>query len=295
MDASPVRPIDHAVLPVLDLATARNRLAKLGFTVAPEGYHPFGTANCCVYFTDGTFLEPLAIADREAANAAALAGNVFTARDASYRQSTGNEGFSALAMGTGNAAADHEIFVENGLSAGSILEFSRPFVDAAGVEDTASFRLAFAADKSATEALFFTSQRVNVPKVDRSALQGHANGVSRIARVLLSADAPSAYASVLSTVVGGGRPTDIDQGIELRASNAFVTVLTPARLHSEFGLKGRAKPSLNLVGLVFEIARAPACEGVLQAAHVPYERRGNRLIVQSAPGQGALFAFEEEQ
>src|SRR5262249_4177009 len=120
-------------------------------------------------------------------------------------------------------------------------------------------------------------------------------GVSRIARVLLSADEPSACASVLATVVGGGRRTDIDAGIELRASNAFVTALTPARLHDEFGLEGRAGPSPNLAGLVFQTARGQACEGVLRAAQVPYERRGKRLIVQPAPGQGALFAFEEEQ
>jgi glyoxalase-like protein len=290
MDAPSPRPIDHAVLPVRDLATARNRLTKLGFTVAPEGHHPFGTANCCVYFEDGTFLEPLAVAD-----AAALAGNAFAARDAGYRQSAGNEGFSALAMGTGNAAADHAIFVENGFSAGQVLEFSRPFVGASGIEDTASFRLAFAADQRATDSLFFTCQRINVPKVDRGALQVHANCTSRIASVLLSADQPSAYASVLATVVGGAPPTDIDAGIELRASDALVTVLTPARLHDEFGLNGRAGRSLSLVGLIFETASAPACQGVLRAAQVPHERRGNRLIVQPAPGQGALFAFEEHQ
>ena len=44
MYAPPARPIDHAVPPVLDLATARNRVTKLGFTVAPEGYHPIGIA-----------------------------------------------------------------------------------------------------------------------------------------------------------------------------------------------------------------------------------------------------------
>jgi hypothetical protein len=44
MSAPPAPPIDHAVLPVLDLSTARNGLTKLGFTVAREGYRPFGTA-----------------------------------------------------------------------------------------------------------------------------------------------------------------------------------------------------------------------------------------------------------
>ena len=60
------------------LGVARTRLTALGFTVAPNGVHPFGTANCCVYLSDGTFLEPLAIDDAVQANATARAGNVFT-------------------------------------------------------------------------------------------------------------------------------------------------------------------------------------------------------------------------
>ena len=57
------KPLDHVVLPVADLGVARARLTALGFTVAPDGLHPFGTANCCVYLADGTFLEPLAVGD----------------------------------------------------------------------------------------------------------------------------------------------------------------------------------------------------------------------------------------
>ena len=53
------------------------------------GIHPFGTANCCVYLADGTFLEPLAVDDAAQASASAGAGNVFTARDAVYRRDIG--------------------------------------------------------------------------------------------------------------------------------------------------------------------------------------------------------------
>src|SRR5436190_12620545 len=149
--ASQARPLDHVVLPVADLAAARARLTALGFTVAPDGVHPFGTANCCVYLRDGTFLEPLAIGDAAQASASALGGNVFTARDAAYRRAVGNDGFSALVITTADAGADQAAFAAAGLSAGEILEFSRPFVGAAGARDTASFRLAFAADRHAPD------------------------------------------------------------------------------------------------------------------------------------------------
>ncbi len=55
-------PLDHLVLPVTDIELARERLGRLGFTVAAEGRHPFGTENACVFFADKTYLEPLGIA-----------------------------------------------------------------------------------------------------------------------------------------------------------------------------------------------------------------------------------------
>ena len=54
--------------------------------------------------------------------------------------------------------------------------------------DTASFRLAFAADPRADDIFLFTCQRLNAPKVDRSALQTHANGAARIARIVVAAE-----------------------------------------------------------------------------------------------------------
>src|SRR5262245_25156452 len=202
MSDKPIRPLDHLVLPVADLATARAWLTALGFSVAPDAVHPFGTANCCVYLADGTFLEPLAIADIEVAAAASRAGNVFTARDAQYRRRSGNNGFSAVVVGTADAAADHRLFASAGFSAGAVLEFSRPFVDAAGKRDTASFALAFAAEPNQADLFFFAAQRVRVPQVDRSALQQHANGALGISRVLLCADRPRAHSQILAEVTG---------------------------------------------------------------------------------------------
>lgn len=70
------RPVDHLVLPTVDLDTARQRLEALGFTVAPSAQHPFGTENACVFFSDNTYLEPLAIAQRETCETEARNGNV---------------------------------------------------------------------------------------------------------------------------------------------------------------------------------------------------------------------------
>ena len=150
------RAIDHAVLPVESLEEARERLSALGFTVAPDGVHPFGTENACVYFSDGTFLEPLAIAQREDCEATAQEGNVFTARDQAFRFRCGENGFSAVAFASDDAKRDQKAFRKAGFSAGKKLKFKRKFTDAKGKSGNVEFRLAFAADLRAPDAFFFT-------------------------------------------------------------------------------------------------------------------------------------------
>ena len=216
----PPRAVDHCVLPVADLGTARRRLTSLGFVVAPDGAHPFGTANCCVYLADGTFLEPLAQVDDRAEKEAAHQGNMFTARDLAYRYRNGEEGFSALVFGTEDAATDHAEFVEAGFSGGNILDFSRGFTDAYGKRDKASFRLAFAADWRAPDCFFFTCQRVRVPMVDRSALQMHGNGATRIKGIVLAAPRGSDSADFVLTAANVASADEDRAATRIKAANA---------------------------------------------------------------------------
>lgn len=284
-------PIDHLVFPTADLEIARVRLSALGFTVAPNGVHPFGTENCCVYLADDTFLEPLAIGDAEKAENAAGHGNVFVARDRLYRSVNGEEGFSALVFGTADARADHDRFVEAGISAGEMLAFSRPFVDGTGRSDTASFLLAFAAEGNSPDSFFFTCQRVNAPAVDRSALNRHQNGVTRLMHVVLSAQHPSNCRAFLAELTGGkvaGRAS----GIEVEAANGAVAVLDPDGLQTEFGIASAEEPGLRLQCAVFGTSDIKTLAQLFAAREIAYAEHRDRLIVPPAPGQGAHLAFE---
>lgn len=286
------KPLDHLVLPVADLATARSRLTALGFSVSPDGIHPFGTANCCVYLADGTFLEPLAVADRDAAETAAAGGNVFVERDAAYRRRVGEDGFSALVVGTNDAEADHARFSAHGFSAGPMLEFSRPFVDAKGGQDTATFRLAFAADRHAPDVFFFSCQRLNTPAADRMALQRHANGATRVRKVLLSAEEPLVHAGILAEITGRARPVGGHDQIDLATTNAAIVVLTPAGLRRDFGIEAASNRSLRLAGLVLGVADLSVTENLLRTDAIAFEQRNRSLIVRPASGQGTTFIFE---
>ncbi|WP_187971739.1 VOC family protein [Aquibium microcysteis] len=278
--------LDHLVLPTASLETARGRLGALGFTVAPTGVHPFGTANCCVYMADGTFLEPLAIADADACAAAAAAGNVFVGRDRAFRSTGRHEGFSAIVLASDDADADHGTFVGAGLSAGDVLSFSRPFQDASGRSDTASFKLAFAAAPR-TLPFVFSCQRLNAPAVDRSALQHHANGVTRLLSIMVVAADPAAASRFFATVTGvAGEAGATATRYALANGDILVRPATSGDGALPTGL-------FDFRAVTFGVSDLSATRRVLSANGIAFETTDQRITVPPAPGQGAGFIFEE--
>lgn len=289
----PPRAIDHAVLPTADLMIARTRLTDLGFTVAPTANHPFGTQNACVYFSDDTYLEPLAVNQREACEEAARSGNVFVSRDQAFRFRRGEDGFSALVFTTGDAAEDREQFAAAGISAGGNLSFTRPYVNSSGDQAQARFELAFAADLRAPDAFFFACQRVNPLDVDRSVLVRHPNGVLGIREVILSERNPSDFQYLMQEVVRQREVSAHSFGIEMAAANAGISVLNAAGLKGFFGIEGGTHGrGLRLRGIVLATEDLSALNKMFQQANVEFTEIGQRLVVPAAAGQGATFAFE---
>lgn len=222
-----LHPLDHLVLPTVNIAMARERLGKLGFTVAADARHPFGTENACVFFSDKTYLEPLGVASHEQYEASIEEGNVFVARDQAYRFRVSEEGFSAVVFGTEDAAVDDKRFQANAMSAGSMLDFERPMRMLDGSETIAGFRLAFAADLRSPDFYAFCAQRINPIPADRSALERHANGVTGIAQVALSTPKPAAFRGFFEQVAGGPKISEHSFGLTIETANARIEVLTP--------------------------------------------------------------------
>lgn len=274
------RLLDHCVLPVPDLGLARARYEALGFTAAPQGTHPFGTINACVYLADDTFLEPLAIGDEAKINEAIDGRNVFVVRDALYRRSKGDDGFSALVFKTDDAKADHSSFEGADISAGPILDFSRAFVDASGRSGKVSFRLAFAAEPDSDDAYFFTCQRIDAPQASgRAVLETHRNGVTGIAGVTLSAADPQAHEPFLSSLARS--PVErMDGAIATRLGNSWLRV-------------EEGDGALRLAAIHFVVADIEMTARAFAAGAVVFEREAGRLTVRPEAGQGAIFTFED--
>lgn len=270
------RALDHCVLPTAGLDIAKARLEALGFAVAPMGVHPFGTANHCTYFADGSFLESLAVADRALAEQAAATGNVFVRHQ--LDTADGRDGFSALVLQTNDAAADHRSFADAGVSAGDILEFSRAFVDPAGARATATFRLAFAQVAEAPGILVFTCERVAVPHVDRAALQRHANGVTGIRAI---------------TVVGA--ETEALEPVAAALGAARSGIAIEARPIDPWNFSAPAfEEAPRLAAISFAVQDLEHQQTLLRGAGAEYSLEARRIVVPPAAGQGATFIFEAD-
>jgi hypothetical protein len=293
MEVRHPRALDHLVLPVVSLDTARRRHEALGFTVAPDARHPFGTENACVFLADGTYLEPLAIGHRETCEAAALAGNMFVMRDQAYRFRNGQDGFSAIALSSEDADGDEELFRKSGISGGDTLTFSRMFDDGKGNKGEASFKLAFAADLRSPDSFFFTCQRINVPKVDRSALQHHSNGVTGMVSIAISEENPSDFQYLLQDAIGQRETSAHTFGLDIHCSNVRIEAFNRHGMRAWFGVTdGFDQRGLRLRAVVFAAPDLDLVRAGLAANHVPFEEHEGRVIVRPVEGQGAIYAFE---
>jgi len=282
------------VLPVEDLDTTRQRHSALGFNVAADARHPFGTENACVFFADGTYLEPLAIASREECEAAARQGNVFVARDQAFRFRRGDTGFSALVVGSQDADGDHARFTELGMSGGEMLSFSRPMKLPDGQELTASFKLSFAADLRSPDFFGFAVERINVPAADRSALTAHANGVTGIAEIILSEINPTDFQYYIQELACNREVDANSFGMSIELEGATITVFNKAGLETHLGVFDPL-PERGLTGraVVYQVKDLAALGALLLKNNVTARQVGGRLIVDPAPGQGAYYCFEE--
>jgi hypothetical protein len=285
--------LDHLVLPVASLDIARRRYKALGFNVAADARHPFGTENCCIYFADGTYLEPLGIAQRETCEAAAIKGNTFVARDQAYRFRNPGDGFSAIAFGTDDAKSLHKQYVRQGISAGAVLNFKRQITDGSGQSQEISFSTAFAGDLRSPDLFFLGCQRNNVPDLDFGELNRHRNGVKAICEIVLTESNPSDFQYLLQDVIAQRDQNAHSFGIEIKSGNANVAVLSPVGMSAWFGSQ-TVSGERGLIGraVVFGVTNPARTREVLDAGKVEFREIANRIVVAPASGQGVILAFE---
>ncbi|MHA1189496.1 MAG: VOC family protein [Alphaproteobacteria bacterium] len=290
-----VRPIDHLVLAVETLDAARARYSALGFSVREDRQHPFGTENCCIFFKNGTYLEPLAVGDREGADAAIVAQNRFVRLHDSFIFSHG-EGFAMLAFRSQDAEADQKIFVEAGYSTGPFRGFERKATAPDGSETLIGVRLASAADHRAPDVLFLACQHLSPEILWQDDNIAHDNGAVGVTGVYLSEPNPSDFQYYLETVTGDRSIRATSMGIYAETAHGPVGVLTPYAMDAMFGIDAAGQPrGLRLRLFRLAVDDLGAMKARLDDAGIGHFEHRGRIIVPAEAGQGGTIAFEQAE
>jgi hypothetical protein len=282
-----MRPVDHLVLPVTTLTLARSRLTGLGFTVAPDARHPFGTGNCCVFFKNLTYLEPITILDRNLADMAAAEGGFFVKRLKRYTERQG-EGFAMAALKGDDANGDRARFEAAGLSGGPVFRFSRMAAQADGSETEIGVALAYADHPSAPDATLFTCQHLAPDVLFQPPFLEHSNGALGITSVAAVAESPAEYGSFLGAVTSA-EVTESPSEVKANGSGQSVSVLTPSAFSERYGIAA-PDPRRGLLLTGFDIA-VEDLDRAIGFAGPTAQRCGDRVVVPAGPGLGAVLAF----
>ena len=288
------RVIDHLVLPVTDIDVARSRYEALGFTVAPTGQHPFGTENCCIFFSDNTFLEPLAVAHRETCEKHARRGNSFVRNDQDYRFRCGDEGLSHMVIKSSDAKSDNSMYRREGIGGGNMVKFSRAFKTPSGDSGRVSFHLAFAQDSRSPDAGFFSCEVINPPVVDRSALKRHDNAVVGIKEIILSEQNPTDFQYFFQSYLDQ-RLMDADSfGMSFETETGLIRVLTPVGMKALYNVETeRTDRGMRYELFVLASSDLDETRNHLTKAGISFSDQNGQLAIAPAPGQGVPILIEE--
>ncbi|MGL4488629.1 MAG: VOC family protein, partial [Rhizobiaceae bacterium] len=135
--------------------------------------------------------------------------------------------------------------------------------------------------------------RINVPKSDRSKLVAHENSVTSIRSVVLTETNPTDFQYLFQELINEREVEAHSFGMDIKASNATISVLTPDGFEALFGgHAGRHARGLIARAVVFGCSDLGKFENLLKAQDIEYTQHLGRIHVKPAPGQGALFAFE---
>jgi len=280
--------LDHLVLPVSSLEIARTRLTALGFTVAPDGHHPFGTSNACVFFNDDTYFEPLAVGDREVYQQEVERGNGFLHRDQLYRETIGENGFSLIAMTSDDAGTERDRHLALGYECGPMVSFRRDVEQPDGSNRQISINLFITSTENSPNLALFSCQWLSEKIID-DVHKTHANGVVEISSIAILADAASN--EYFSSIAGPFQPGT--QNIEL--DNAKLKLMSASELKQAYDIDfdditfGARALAVDLI--VTDIFYTAV---VLRISGIASKQIGKRLVVAPADGQGYTIAFIEQ-
>lgn len=284
------RGIDHLVLAVRDLESARRTYMRLGFTLTPRAEHPFGTGNSLVQL-QGNFLELLTVVDP--AKIKPASDDTFSFGGFNQDFLRRREGLSMLVFESADAEADRASFAAAGLRGYQPFRFERKARLPDGGEATVAFSLAFASDPRIPEAAFFVCQQHAPQYFWKPEYQLHANGALAVTEVVMAADTPPALADFYAGLQESQAVTVQDGGLDVATARGRITVLPPDAAGERFpGLPLPGAPdSPHFVGYRIGVRDLDTLRLRFDASDVEYRPVGRAIQLAPDIGYGSYIEF----
>lgn len=284
------RGIDHLVLGVQDLDSAKATYEKLGFNCTPKATHPWGTGNTLAQL-QGNFLEILAVVDRAKLTPPAPGQMDFGRYNDAFLQK--RQGMSMLVFQSKDARADQAQFQAAGLDTYAPFDFERQAKLPDGSSARVAFSLAFVTHQQMPEAVFFTCQQHAPQYFWKPEYQKHPNGARLVSDVVMRAPDPLAYRDFFAKLQGKDAVTASPGKLSVRTSLGTVTVLDAkgsAERFPDMILPGPAD-SPCFVAFRVAVADVAATEKLLRDRTVTLKRHRGALIVDPADAFGVAIEF----
>jgi catechol 2,3-dioxygenase-like lactoylglutathione lyase family enzyme len=285
------RRLDHLVLPARDLEAQAAFYRRMGFQVGARNVHPWGTENRLAQF-DGCFLELITLP--EAAAPPDHAPRRFSfGRYIGDRLAREGDGMGNLVISTPDAAADAAWFRQAGIADDEPFRFGRKGRRPDGSELELAFTLAFATPAAMPDLSFFACQHHFPENFWNPALQQHDNGVTGVARVVVTHPEPVAALTFLKAYAGG-EPAVSEAGLDVQLANGVLSVWTPDAAQRLIGDDPVVfSREARFAAVVYAVRSLDRTRLTLRANNVPHRAEKTRLVVPSGAAFGVLTAFEE--
>lgn len=284
------RGLDHLVLAVRDLDAAGHFYERLGFQVGARNRHPWGTENRIVQL-HGAFLELITVGEGAAIQPHHAGRFSFGAFVSSYLER--REGLAMLVLESEDAETDAHLFAEAKIGDFEPFSFERRGRRPDGSEVHVAFTLAFAIDATAPDVGFFVCQQHHPENFWNPLFQLHPNGATALGAVVLASPDPAGHEHFLNVFTGTDRSNAEGQDLSFRLPrDARLDVLTLDDAAVAYGSVDEDLDEAALVAFSVRIEEIAAQGHRLDAAGIPYQRIGSRLVVPSSVAFGVAIAFE---
>ncbi|MCG8598310.1 MAG: VOC family protein [Kiloniellales bacterium] len=277
MSRDPIIGIDHALIGVRDLESARETWTRFGFTVTPRGRHiGWGTANYCIMLRRD-YIELLGIVDP---------GQFTNDLDRFLER---GEGALGLAFATDDALAAAAELTARGITVDGPKDLKR-ILELPQGDVLPAFSLVHLTPEATPGLKAFLCQHLSRDLVWQPQWTAHPNTALGLRRATIAVEDPEATARAYAEI--WGRDVDVflakPEAADLLFAGVPLQFLRPDVLDFEVP----ADPPF-IAHLGIEVGDVAAVRACLSEAGIPFEDEGNSVLLGPETGNGIELSFDE--